>query len=78
MDPEPQSEVELAGFASIVGHADVLARLQRALEARRVHHAYYFTGPDGVGKATTGVAFAQALNCTEAPGRGLESCPGRQ
>jgi DNA polymerase-3 subunit delta' len=75
MEPEPEiEEVLLAGFPSIIGHGEVKQRLQRAVESGRVHHAYYFTGPDGVGKATTGVAFAQALNCSEAPGLGCDAC----
>lgn len=39
--------------------------LERAVESGRIHHAYLFVGPRGVGKATTARAFAAALNCEE-------------
>src|SRR5579864_5978176 len=37
--------------------------LRRALTANRVHHAYLFDGPDGVGKERTALGLAQALVC---------------
>ncbi len=37
--------------------------IERALEGDRVHHAYLFTGPDGVGKELAAFGFAQALVC---------------
>jgi len=37
--------------------------LERALERDRVHHAYLFTGPDGVGKELAAFGLAQALVC---------------
>ncbi len=40
-----------------------LRTLERALEAGRVHHAYLFTGPDGVGKELAAFGLAQALVC---------------
>ncbi len=73
MEPELESTL-IEGFDSIRGHASVIERLGRAIDTERVHHAYYFTGPDGVGKATTAVALAQAMSCDEAPGRGCGHC----
>ena len=46
-----------------IGHAPALAALQRAIESGRPAHAYVFTGPEGVGKATAALEFAAALNC---------------
>lgn len=45
------------------------ATLERALETGRVHHAYLFAGPNGVGKELAAFGFAQALVCEkrEAP-----------
>jgi DNA polymerase-3 subunit delta' len=40
-----------------------VATLQRALAAGRVHHAYLFDGPEGVGKERTAFGLAQALVC---------------
>jgi len=37
--------------------------LERALEKDRVHHAYLFAGPDGVGKELAAFGLAQALVC---------------
>lgn len=37
--------------------------LERALGSGRVHHAYLFTGPDGVGKELAAFGLAQALVC---------------
>lgn len=49
---------------SIIGHANALAALQRALESERPPHAWLFCGPEGVGKQTVALEFAAALNCT--------------
>jgi DNA polymerase III subunit delta' len=37
--------------------------IERALETGRVHHAYLFAGPDGVGKELAAFGLAQALVC---------------
>lgn len=37
--------------------------LERAIAADRMHHAYLFVGPEGVGKFQTALALAAALNC---------------
>ncbi len=54
-----------------VGHpwAVELLRLHVARGAPR--HAYLLCGPQGVGKRTLALRFAQALNCLEPPGAGL-------
>ena len=46
-----------------IAHAPALTALQRAIESGRPAHAYLFTGPEGVGKATAALEFAAALNC---------------
>ena len=48
--------------------------LRRSLSAAKLPHAYIFSGPAGVGKATTALAVAQAINCETAPGEGCDSC----
>jgi len=45
--------------------------IRRALRTGRVHHAYMFEGPDGVGKELAAFALAQALVCEKA---GPEAC----
>jgi DNA polymerase-3 subunit delta' len=49
---------------SVIGHAEALAALDRAVESLRPAHAWLFTGPDGVGKRAVAIEFAAALNCT--------------
>ena len=36
----------------------------------KLRHAYLFTGPEGVGRQTLAVRFAQALNCSDPPAPG--------
>lgn len=52
-------------FADIIGHSRQLGPLRAALANRRLHHAYLFTGPEGIGKRTVAMALAQAVHCTE-------------
>ena len=52
-------------FDTILDQAPALQILERALTSGRVHHAYRFEGPNGVGKERLALAFAQALVCTE-------------
>jgi len=54
------------GFSEIIGHRQPLEILRRALGQGRLHHAYLFVGPEGVGKRTIALALAQALHCGEA------------
>jgi DNA polymerase-3 subunit delta' len=53
----------MAGFADILGQARAVEVLRAALAAGKVHHAYLFEGPAGVGKATVARTLAMSLNC---------------
>src|SRR5262245_14617997 len=50
-------------FGSLVGQEHVVRALRHALEAKRLHHAYLFTGTRGVGKTTLARILAKCLNC---------------
>ena len=57
-------------FSALVGQDHVVRALTNALETRRLHHAYLFTGTRGVGKTTVARILAKALNCVGADGTG--------
>src|SRR5262245_16925796 len=50
-------------FGSLAGQEHVVRVLRRALEAKRLHHAYLVTGTRGVGKTTLARILAKCLNC---------------
>jgi DNA polymerase-3 subunit gamma/tau len=50
-------------FETLVGQEHVVRALTHALEQKRLHHAYLFTGTRGVGKTTLSRILAKALNC---------------
>lgn len=55
------------GFDEVVGQPAVSVTIKNALSTGRVHHAYLFTGPRGVGKTTMARILAKALNCKKGP-----------
>ncbi|MBW4046902.1 MAG: DNA polymerase III subunit gamma/tau [Proteobacteria bacterium] len=57
-------------FSTLVGQDHVVRALTHALEQRRLHHAYLFTGTRGVGKTTLARILAKSLNCTGPDGNG--------
>jgi DNA polymerase-3 subunit delta' len=57
-------------FADILGHKAVIGRLQEQIARDRLAHVYLFWGPDGVGKKTTALAFAQTRLCRREKGTG--------
>jgi DNA polymerase-3 subunit gamma/tau len=50
-------------FSEMAGQTHVLQTLIHALENKRLHHAYLFTGTRGVGKTTVARILARCLNC---------------
>jgi DNA polymerase-3 subunit delta' len=64
----------MVGLGGIRGQDRAIDLLRRSLTAGKLPHAYLFAGPDGVGKRTTALALAQALNCERTPGAALCEC----
>jgi DNA polymerase III subunit delta' len=61
-------------FSEILGQEPALTTLRQALRSGRVHHAYRFEGPPGVGKELAAFALAQALVCERAEGEACGAC----
>src|SRR5688500_9614573 len=54
-------------FAEVVGQEHVTRTLANAFAQERVHHAFLFCGPRGVGKTTLARILGRALNCEKGP-----------
>jgi DNA polymerase-3 subunit delta' len=59
---------------SVLAQETAVATLKRALASGRVHHAYLFDGPDGVGKELAAFGLAQALVCERRAAAGDAAC----
>jgi DNA polymerase-3 subunit delta' len=63
-------------FNKIQGQDRAVHNLKQSLNKEKLHHAYLFCGPDGVGKKITAQELIKALNCDQAgPDGGCDKCP---
>jgi DNA polymerase-3 subunit delta' len=63
-------------FAEVIGQERAVANLRSCIRSERIHHAWIFHGPPGVGKFTTALAFAGTiLDPTTEPGLSGEPEP---
>jgi DNA polymerase-3 subunit delta' len=61
-------------LATVRSQPTALQTLRRALSLGRVHHAYLFDGPDGVGKERAAFGLAQALVCERRTPGSADAC----
>lgn len=50
-------------FSDVVGQDNITTTLKNAVASHRLHHAYLFCGPRGVGKTTCARILARSVNC---------------
>ena len=64
----------------LVGHEWAASLLSRHIQTGNIKHAYLFCGPDGIGKRSLALRFAQALSCQQAgsPGEPCLTCTSCQ
>jgi len=61
-------------LSDVLGQEPALQTLYHALDSGRVHHAYRFEGPAGVGKEMAALGLAQALVCEAGGKRACTKC----
>jgi DNA polymerase-3 subunit delta' len=61
-------------FTDIRAQDTAIETLKRALSLNKVHHAYLFSGPGGVGKHLAATALAMSLNCTDRKDDACSTC----
>src|SRR5262245_39732755 len=54
-------------FKDVIGQEHITELLKKAIESNRVHHAYLFCGPRGIGKTTCARILAMCLNAEGGP-----------
>ena len=59
-------------FKDIVGQEHVVQALSNALNSKKMHHAYLFSGTRGIGKTTIARILAKAFNCQK--GMSADTC----
>jgi DNA polymerase III subunit delta' len=63
-------------FNIIQGQDRAVHNLKQCLKRDKLHHAYLFSGPEGVGKKMTALELIKALNCDRpVPDGGCDHCP---
>lgn len=50
-------------FGDLIGQKQVIQLLSEGIQTGRIGHAYLFSGPEGIGKSTMAICFAEAITC---------------
>jgi DNA polymerase-3 subunit delta' len=61
-------------FSQIIGHEKQLQALHLSVVNERLHHAYLFVGPEGIGKRTIALGLAKAIHCAHKTGDFCGQC----
>ncbi len=66
-------------FVLIQGQDRAVQNLKQSLQRNKLHHAYLFSGPEGVGKKKAALELIKALNCDHpGPEGSCDQCPSCQ
>lgn len=61
-------------FKDIIGQRLAVDLIKKAIQEKRLAHAYLFIGPDGVGKSLLAKVFAKSLNCERGDAEPCDEC----
>ena len=64
----------MPGFDDILGHDSIKQHMKKAIESRKISHAYILAGEAGMGKKSLARAFALTLMCEEGGSRPCLKC----
>ena len=70
------NKTDFIPFSGILCQERAIEFLKRVISRGKIPHAYLFAGIPGIGKATTALALAEAINCEQQiEGEGCAQCP---